>query len=498
MNLTVPFIFSNKRNKFTAIGCSALAYILGQGENPYVSGCVSFCDNLTSTVGDNGTCNGLGCCQTAIPEALTYYGVDWGYENNSAWGFNPCIYATLVEEDWYKFQVEDLCEDDFLDRNPNGVPVVLDWVIMDSGTCQNGVEESPNPACASKNSICNNTGNGGGYLCHCLHGFEGNPYIQGGCKDIVECNFPDIYPCHGNCRNIEGSYECSCRKGMKGNPKTGSCTNIFSFTARVVIYCILGIAVLLGVCLLLLWYVQHKRHMREKKEYNAYYQMMTNHLRIFSKKEIDVATDNYSDARVLGRGGQGKVYKGLIENNQAVAIKKALELKETPKGEFVNEIILLSQINHRNIVRLFGCCLEDKIPMLVYEFVPDGTLFELLHGNSRTRPISLGTRLKVALDSAEALDYLHSSVIQTILHGDVKSANILLENNYHAKVSDFGASILVPNDDTRVVKVVQGSPGYFDPEYVATAVLTKKSDVYSFGVVLLELINKEVCHFHRL
>ncbi|XP_078149923.1 wall-associated receptor kinase 5-like [Carex rostrata] len=493
----LPYLFSNRRNKFITIGCQSFAYLAITGDTKRAMlGCYSYCASSNFSPGKGGLCDGLGCCQTSIPSELNYFGVHWNGIKNSGWRFNPCFYAALMEEDRYKFQVEDLSKHDFLDRNPNGVPAVLDWAIRDSGAmCQNGVEQNPNPACRSKNSTCNNTSNGDGYLCQCIHGFEGNPYIPDGCIDIDECKFPDKYPCFGNCRNTEGSYECFCKEGTKGNATTGSCIDNFSKTARVVIYCILGIAVLLGLCILLIWYLQHKRHMKEKKEYNAYYQMMANHLRMFSKKEIENATDNYSDDRVLGRGGQGKVYKGVIENNQVVAIKKALELKETPKGEFVNEIILLSQINHKNIVRLLGCCLEDKIPMLVYEFVPNGTLFELLHGNSRTRPISLSTRLKVALDSAEALDYLHSSVIQTILHGDIKSANILLENGYRAKVSDFGASNLVPIDDTDVAKVVQGTRGYIDPEYFATGILTKKSDVYSFGVVLLELITRKCAIF---
>ncbi|KAJ4787497.1 Wall-associated kinase family protein [Rhynchospora pubera] len=222
---------------------------------------------------------------------------------------------------------------------------------------------------------------------------------------------------------------------------------------------------------------------------------MDHHLRVFSIKQIENATNNFNEANVLGGGGQGKVYKGLLENNQVVAIKKAKEVHEAQRGEFVNEILLLSQINHKNVVILLGCCLEVKIPMLIYEFVPNGTLFELLHGKSKNRPISLGTRLRIALESGEALDYLHSSISRSILHGDVKSANILLEDDYQAKISDFGASNLVPVDDTQVVKVVQGTRGYLDPEYVATAVLTKKSDVYSFGVVLLELITRKCAIF---
>ncbi|KAJ4746027.1 Wall-associated kinase family protein [Rhynchospora pubera] len=222
--------------------------------------------------------------------------------------------------------------------------------------------------------------------------------------------------------------------------------------------------------------------------------MMENYLHVFSKKQIETATNDFAESNVLGAGGQGKVYKGLFENNQVLAIKKAKEFEETNKEEFVNEIILLSQINHKNIVRLMGCCLDVKIPMLVYEFVPNGTLCEMLHG-SKSRPIPLEIRLRIALESAEALDYLHSYTYQSIIHGDVKSANILLENDWHAKVSDFGASNLVPIDDTQIFKVVQGTRGYLDPEYVTTSILTKKSDVYSFGVVLLELITRKCAIF---
>ncbi|KAF3325445.1 Wall-associated receptor kinase 5 [Carex littledalei] len=493
MNLTDLhiYLFSNRRNKFTAIGCLNLAFMEGiKGNYTYLSGCTSFCESLNSTTGNNGSCNGLGCCQTSIPAGLTYYGLLSVDYNNSNWKFNPCMYGMLVEEEWYKFRREDLSSNNFLTKNQKGVPLVLDWAIRDSGTCHNGVEQSRNPACLSNHSSCYNTSNGEGYLCQCKHGFEGNPYIPGGCLDIDECKFPDIYPCHGNCTNTEGSYECSCRKGTRGNATIKNCTDNFPLPARVVIIsCILGIAVLLGVCFVLVWYQQHKRHMKEKEEYNRYYQMMDNHLRVFSKKQIENATDNYNDDHVIGRGGQGNVYQGLLENNQVVAIKKAKEVEETQRAEFVNEIILLSQINHKNIVRLLGCCLEVKIPMLVYEFVPNGTLFEFLHRNSSRRSISLGTRLKIALDSAVALDHLHSSITRSIIHGDVKSANILLDADYTAKVSDFGASSVVPVNE--IVEIVHFSHGYVDPECLYTEIITKKSDVYSFGVVMLELLTRK-------
>jgi serine/threonine protein kinase len=253
---------------------------------------------------------------------------------------------------------------------------------------------------------------------------------------------------------------------------------------------ILGVAFLVGICFLSIWYKQRRRYIKEKDEYKKYYEMMNNHLQVFSKKQIEMATNNFDEAHIIGIGGHGNVYKGLLESNKDVAIKKSKEISENQREEFVNEIILVSHINHKNIVRLFGCCLEVQIPMLVYEFIPNGTLFELLHIKSKDIPVSLGTRIKIAMESAEALDYLHSSISHSIIHGDVKSANILLAENYTAKVSDFGASNLVPVDDAQIVELVQGTRGYLDPECLCTQIITKKSDVYSFGVVILELITR--------
>nr|CAD1820878.1 unnamed protein product [Ananas comosus var. bracteatus] len=203
------------------------------------------------------------------------------------------------------------------------------------------------------------------------------------------------------------------------------------------------------------------------------------------------------------------VYKGILENDRAVAVKKprivdekndrALTQKGAAEGaadedqreEFVNEIIILSQINHRNVVKLLGCCFEVPVPMLVYEFISNGTLFDYLHGENSASSIPLDTRLKIAAESAEALAYLHSSTSRPIIHGDVKSLNILLDDNYEAKVSDFGASKLVPMDEDQFVMLVQWTRGYLDPECLHTHKLTDKSDVYSFGVVLLELITRK-------
>jgi serine/threonine protein kinase len=175
-----------------------------------------------------------------------------------------------------------------------------------------------------------------------------------------------------------------------------------------------------------------------------------------------------------------------------VAIKRCALVDERQKKEFGQEMLILSQINHKNIVKLLGCCLEVEVPILVYEFVPNGTLFELIHGNNQALQISFSTLLRIAHEAAEGLSFLHSYASPPIIHGDVKTANILLDDNYMAKVSDFGASILAPSDEEQFVTMVQGTCGYLDPEYMQTCQLTDKSDVYSFGVILLEILTGQL------
>lgn len=214
---------------------------------------------------------------------------------------------------------------------------------------------------------------------------------------------------------------------------------------------------------------------------------------IFTLKEMQEATDNFSMDNLLGEGGFGRVYRGVLGSGKVVAIKQmdpAPSKGAQGEREFRVEVDVLSRLNHPNLVQLIGYCADSTQRILVYEFMPNGNLQEHLHGIVRVKMDWL-MRVRIALGAARALEHLHSGPAtgNPIIHRDFKSSNILLDEKFQCKVSDFGLAKLVPfGNKTYVSTRVLGTFGYFDPQYTATGRLTLKSDVYGFGVVLLELL----------
>ncbi|XVF65185.1 hypothetical protein PTKIN_Ptkin09bG0226700 [Pterospermum kingtungense] len=497
------FTLSRTRNKLIAVGCDTYAYIEGftaSGQR-YSTGCDSFC-NRTADV-TNGTCSGTGCCLQDIPERATSYAIQFDSWSNHAdiLSFNPCSYAFVVDDGAYTFYIRDLFG---YNMSHQEFPLILDWTIGNL-TCKEAKKDRENYAC-KENSACIDPENGSGYLCKCLDGFQGNPYLFNGCEDINECQ--TVRPCNGTCHNLVGGYSCSCPDGYEGDGwknGTGCSLKVKSGGQNFPILNVaLGVSISLAALVLFpsclyLGLRQRKLTKLKKKYFRENGGLLWEELskredcgetaKIFTAEELKKATNNYHESRILGKGGQGTVYKGILPDGRNVAIKKSIIGDQSQVQQFINEVIVLTQINHRNVVKLLGCCLETQVPLLVYEYIRNGSLYDHMHNPAgHASIVPWKARLKIATESAEALSYLHSAASPPIIHRDVKLSNILLDENYNAKLSDFGSSRLIPSDKTQITTLVQGTLGYLDPEYLHTSQLTEKSDVYSFGVVLIELL----------
>ncbi|CAH8352832.1 unnamed protein product [Eruca vesicaria subsp. sativa] len=451
------------------------------------------CRDVASS--DDTECDGNGCCQVGITEPQQVVGVV--IESNDG-NSTSCRVAFLTDEVYN--MSNGTTPQELADKGYS--TVTLGWVIQTNKTsslyslnCKfgkdngysttNSVEPETKCTCGTSNIFL-----GVSYAnFECNKGYSGNPYILEGCEDTDECKtMPEVCGRGGTCVNTLGGFHC---EGDKTKPIVIGIGSGF------------GVLVLVGGAWGLRKFLKKRKITKRKKQFfkrngGLLLQQKMNTregsietTRIFSSRELEKATENFSENRVLGQGGQGTVYKGMLVDGRTVAVKKSKVLDEDKLQEFINEVVILTQINHRHVVKLLGCCLETEVPMLVYEFILNGNLFQHIHEESDDYTMIWGMRLRIAVDIAGALSYLHSFACSPIYHRSIKSTNILLDEKHRAKVADFGTSRSITIDQTHWTTVVSGTVGYVDPEYYRSSQFTDKSDVYSFGVVLAELITGE-------
>ncbi|XP_015696656.2 wall-associated receptor kinase 3-like [Oryza brachyantha] len=509
------FYLQERRNRLVVVGCNLQAALLDDdddGQRDIVAACTTICGTRPAgrAASSDDSCTGVGCCQASIYLGLTSYSVQLSPFGTRSTGppptttSSPNLSAALVfiaDSEWFAGNASKLGSSA---RQPGGggdmpaVPAVLDWAIGKSGCPANG---SSDTACRSSNSYCRSSTSTshGGYSCRCSSGYQGNPYVAGVKVDIDECAMLEEHPCYGECTNKPGSFSCSCPGGTHGDAlNEGGCEPTILL---VVIGGSSGVGIpSLFVIAMAVAYILKARKAKKlratffKQNRGLLLQQLVDKViaerMMFTLEELEKATNRFDETRKLGSGGHGTVYKGILLNGGAVAIKESNMAVRKEIDDFINEVAILSQINHRNVVQLFGCCLETQVPLLVYEFISNGTLSDHLHVEG-PKSLSWMDRLRIALEAASALAYLHSSASISIIHRDVKSANILLDSHLTAKVSDFGASRGIPVDQAGVTTTIQGTFGYLDPEYYQTGRLTDKSDVYSFGVIIVEMLTRK-------
>ncbi|XP_024182794.1 wall-associated receptor kinase-like 8 isoform X2 [Rosa chinensis] len=496
-----PFVYSQSYNIFTAVSCNSFASL--SSADFVVGGCRSVCDQDS----DYLSCDiGINCCQTSIPPYLTVINATLSERTT-----NCSKFAFLVDKDWFgnsttsSSTISDITA---TMKSIPKVPVALDWsinnhtrqfdsfnkFIVDRHQYQLNMYNYYinfstiwDPSCYIYTSPAVNWSE---IYCSCSSGFEGNPYLgEDSCYDIDECQ--DAFACFGHtkCVNEYGWYRCEDDRRK----------------AKWILAA--GLSSSLGLLLLLIgvWlgykFLKKKKEIKRKKMFFkrnggllleqqlSSGEVNVEKIKLFKSQELEKSTDNFNVDRILGQGGQGTVYKGMLEDGKIVAVKKSKIVDESQLSEFINEVVILSQINHRNVVQLLGCCLETEVPLLVYEFIPNGTLSKYITEQVEDFTLTWKMRLRIATEIAGALSYLHYAASFPIYHRDIKSTNILLDDKYRAKIADFGTSRSIAIDQTHLTtSLVHGTFGYLDPEYFQSSQFTEKSDVYSFGVVLVELL----------
>ncbi|KAI8015632.1 Wall-associated receptor kinase 1 [Camellia lanceoleosa] len=332
-SLELPkFTISNTKNKFTAIGCdtSASIQVSGVAHNYFITtGCLSAC----STHGyiPDGNCSGIGCCQTSLPNGGAYADISLASftAHRKVFDFNPCSYSFVVEDGAFNFSRSYLGN-----FSEEYMPMVLDWTIR-SNIFTDCYKPDHGPSTS-------------GYICKCLPGYQGNSYLLDGCQGFA----------------VGGTVVLASSSWL-----------YWIFRKRKLIK-------------LREQFFRQNGGLMLQQQLSRQDKPTQELIKIFTSEELKQATNNYDESRIAGRGGFGTVYKGILPGNKIVAIKKSQMVDESQIEQFINEVVVLSQINHRNVVKLLGCCLETQVPLLVYEFITNGTLFEHIHNQSKASNIS--------------------------------------------------------------------------------------------------------------
>lgn len=210
---------------------------------------------------------------------------------------------------------------------------------------------------------------------------------------------------------------------------------------------------------------------------------------LYTYKQLRNATDDFSPANKIGEGGFGSVYKGRLKDGRTAAIKVLSAESKQGVREFLAEINVISEIEHENLVKLYGCCVQENHRILVYNYLENGSLEQLLGRGQSSIQFSWRVRTKICIGVARGLAFIHEEVRPYIVHRDIKASNILLDRDLSPKISDFGLAKLIPPNMTHVSTRVAGTIGYLAPEYAIRGQLTRKADIYSFGVLLVEIVS---------
>ncbi|XP_021847807.2 wall-associated receptor kinase-like 14 [Spinacia oleracea] len=379
------------------------------------------------------------------------------------------------------------------DVNNTGCKFLFSSIVVDDFDTGNGVSDAgggvsdaflefqtvqvgwwlPGTCLCDRNANCSNVG-AAGYRCRCNQGFSGDGFVNG-----------------EGCHNVSAAAAIGPVSKQNGGAKI-----------PVLIGGIIAGAVSMTILATICYFCRRRSaHLKSRTSARRLLSDANGNtpVPLYPYREIERATNGFSDKQRLGTGAYGTVYAGRLHNNDYVAIKK-LKHRDTDSTEQVmNEIKLLSSVSHPNLVRLLGCCIEDGEQILVYEYMANGTLSEHLQRERESgKALPWTVRLTIASETAQAISYLHSAIHPPIYHRDIKSSNILLDFDYKSKVADFGLSRLGLMELSHISTAPQGTPGYVDPQYHQNFHLSDKSDVYSFGVVLIEIITAmKVVDFNR-